>query len=60
MQVEDRKKLPFTNAVLHEIQRLGNVSPLALPRRTSRDVSFRGHFIEKVRLDEAPSVESVH
>ncbi|XP_028996276.1 cytochrome P450 2K1-like isoform X2 [Betta splendens] len=47
VQLEDRKKLPFTNAVLHEIQRLANVVPLALPHKTSRDVTFQGYFIEK-------------
>lgn len=47
VQTEDRKDLPFTNAVIHETQRLGNVIPLNLPHRTSCDVTFRGHFIKK-------------
>ncbi|XP_061901027.1 cytochrome P450 2K4-like [Entelurus aequoreus] len=47
VQVEDRKNLPFTDAVIHETQRVANIVPMALPHRTSRDVAFRGHFIKK-------------
>ncbi|XP_068454791.1 cytochrome P450 2K1-like [Clinocottus analis] len=46
-QVEDRKNLPYTNAVIHETQRLANIAPMSLPHKTSRDVTFQGHFIEK-------------
>ncbi|XP_057678894.1 cytochrome P450 2K1-like isoform X1 [Corythoichthys intestinalis] len=47
VQVEDRKNLPFTDAVIHETQRLANIAPMAIPHRTSQDVTFRGYFIEK-------------
>ncbi|XP_019114673.1 cytochrome P450 2K1-like isoform X1 [Larimichthys crocea] len=47
VQVEDRKNLPFTDAVIHETQRLANIVPMALPHRTSQDVTFQGHFIKK-------------
>ncbi|XP_037541895.1 cytochrome P450 2K1-like isoform X2 [Nematolebias whitei] len=46
-QLRDRKNLPFTNAVIHETQRLANIVPLALSHKTSQDVTFQGHFIEK-------------
>ncbi|XP_068454929.1 cytochrome P450 2K1-like [Clinocottus analis] len=46
-QVEDRKNLPYTNAVIHETQRLANIVPMSLPHKTSQDVTFQGHFIEK-------------
>lgn len=51
VKVEDRKNLPFTDAVIHETQRKANIIPLSLLHRTSQDVTFKGYFIEKVCLD---------
>ncbi|XP_071329720.1 cytochrome P450 2K1-like isoform X2 [Trachinotus anak] len=47
VRVEDRKNLPYTDAVIHESQRLANVVPMAIPHKTSRDVTFQGYFIKK-------------
>ena len=55
VQVEDRKNLPFTDAVIHETQRLASILPIAVPHKTSQDITFQGHFIKKVRLNKTPS-----
>lgn len=47
VQVADRKSLPFTNAVIHETQRLANIVPMSLPHKTTKDICFHGYFIKK-------------
>lgn len=47
VQTKDRKDLPFTEAVIHESQRFGDVVPMSIPHRTSQDITFQGHFIKK-------------
>ncbi len=48
VRVEDRKNLPYTDAVIHESQRMANIVPMSLPHKTSRDVNYQGYFIKKV------------
>ncbi|KFQ89823.1 Cytochrome P450 2J6, partial [Phoenicopterus ruber ruber] len=44
---EDRKKLPYTNAVIHEIQRYSNILLIALPRQSVRDTELLGFAVPK-------------
>ncbi|XP_056103404.1 cytochrome P450 2J2-like [Rhinichthys klamathensis goyatoka] len=43
----DRASMPYTNAVIHETQRVSNILPLIAPRLTSRDSVLAGYFIPK-------------
>lgn len=49
--MEDRKNLPYTDAVIHETLRLSSIIPMSIPHQTSQDIVFRGHFIKKVRIN---------
>lgn len=53
---EDRTKLPYTNAVIHEVQRLSNVMLFALPRLSVQDMYVHGHFIPKVQSNVYPCI----
>uniref|UniRef100_A0A667YYQ0 Cytochrome P450, family 2, subfamily Y, polypeptide 3 n=1 Tax=Myripristis murdjan TaxID=586833 RepID=A0A667YYQ0_9TELE len=45
--MEDRKSLPFTDAVIHEVQRFLDVVPFSFPHYALKDISFRGYTIPK-------------
>ncbi|XP_029285177.1 cytochrome P450 2J2-like [Cottoperca gobio] len=45
--MEDRANLPYTEAVIHEIQRMGNIAPLSLPHVTNKEVQLGGYTIPK-------------
>lgn len=46
--MEDRPNMPYTNAVIHEVQRLGNIVPLNGFRMAAKDTTLGGCIIPKV------------
>ncbi|KAM4738448.1 cytochrome P450 2J6-like [Anableps anableps] len=45
--MEDRANLPYTDAVIHEVLRMGNIAPLALPHSTNKEIQLGGYTIPK-------------
>ncbi|XP_060087072.1 cytochrome P450 2K6-like [Heteronotia binoei] len=46
-RIEHRAKLPYTDAVIHEVQRFANTSPATVPHATTVDVTLGDYFIPK-------------
>uniref|UniRef100_A0ABM5FVE6 Cytochrome P450 2J1-like n=1 Tax=Pogona vitticeps TaxID=103695 RepID=A0ABM5FVE6_9SAUR len=44
---QDCKKLPYTQAVIHEILRIRYILPLGVPRRSTKEVNICGYNIPK-------------
>ena len=46
----DRESMPYTNAVIHEVQRMGNIVPFNVPREVSKDTNLDGFHLPKVTM----------
>ncbi|GAB1288650.1 Cytochrome P450 CYP2J9 [Apodemus speciosus] len=43
----DRDSMPYTNAVIHEVQRIGNIIPFNVPREAAVDTKLAGFNLPK-------------
>ncbi|XP_021512344.2 cytochrome P450 2J4-like isoform X2 [Meriones unguiculatus] len=44
---DDRESMPYTNAVIHEVLRMGNIIPLNVPREVTADSTLAGYHLSK-------------
>ncbi|XP_040210990.1 cytochrome P450 2C29-like [Rana temporaria] len=46
-RLENRPQLPYTNAVIHEMQRVLDLAPVPLFHAVAKDIEFRGYTLPK-------------
>uniref|UniRef100_A0A667XRK3 Cytochrome P450, family 2, subfamily AD, polypeptide 6 n=1 Tax=Myripristis murdjan TaxID=586833 RepID=A0A667XRK3_9TELE len=57
--IADRPNLPYTDAVNHETQRMGNIVPLGFPKMAGKDATLGGYFIPKLKTPISVNLSSV-
>ncbi|XP_044532863.1 cytochrome P450 2J2-like isoform X1 [Gracilinanus agilis] len=46
----DKENMPYTNAAVHEVQRMGNIIPMNVPRVATVDTTVAGYHVPKGAL----------
>ncbi|XP_072484675.1 cytochrome P450 2C23-like isoform X1 [Notamacropus eugenii] len=45
--IKDRQDMPYVDAVVHEVQRFSNLSPLNVPHAVNQDIQFQQYVLPK-------------
>ncbi|XP_044129728.1 cytochrome P450 2G1-like [Bufo gargarizans] len=56
--IKDRNHMPYTDAVMHELQRFTDLLPMGVPRKTTKEVEFNGYTLPK-DMDVFPLLTTV-
>uniref|UniRef100_A0A8D1HU47 unspecific monooxygenase n=1 Tax=Sus scrofa TaxID=9823 RepID=A0A8D1HU47_PIG len=58
--MQDKSHMPYTDAVVHEIQRYSDLVPTNLPHAVTCDIKFRNYLIPKARGGMATTAVGLH